>query len=165
MRFWGSLGPKPQRSPLSRDVVGWAPPTKILDGGKCPLFFSAENDLAKEPDPPLQPLRIPTGWVIDWNGFLEVDPIFDVGEVESIGFGEDLLQISDKTRSILLDLGWYPSGDPNGEYRLVAIRRHSDEDEMRASWDRPLRSLASRSRMEIVRVLEEWLWHFAHDVK
>jgi hypothetical protein len=125
-------------------------------------LYLGDNELAQKPDPLLQPLRIPTGWVIEWNLFLEVDPTFEVGDVGSIGFGEDLLQISGKVSPILLDLGWYPSGDPKGEYRLVAIRRHDDEEEMRSSWERPFRVLESRSRIEIVQAIEEWLWHFVH---
>ena len=121
--------------------------------------------MVEKPTPALQPLRIPTGWVIEWNLFLEVDPTFEVGDVRSIGFGEDLLQISNKKNAVLLDLGWYSSGDPEGEYRLVAIRKHTDEDEMRSSWDRPLRALSSRLRVEIVQSVEDWLWHFTNHTR
>jgi hypothetical protein len=121
-----------------------------------------EGEVTQELAPPLQPLRIPASWVVEWNVFLDVDPPSEVVDLQSVGFGEDLLQISGKFSPILLDLGWYPSGDVAGEYRLVVIRRHSDEDEMCASWDRPLRALASRSRQEIVSTIEKWLWHFAH---
>ena len=119
----------------------------------------------EKPTPPLQPLRIPTGWAVEWNLFLEIDPTFEADDARSIGFGEDLLQISNGKNAVLLDLGWYPSGDPDGEYHLIAIREHADEDEMRSSWDRPLRALASRSRLEIVQAVEDWLWHYANHTK
>ena len=121
--------------------------------------------MVETPTPPLQPLRIPTGWEIEWNLFLEVDPIFEVGEPGSIGFGEDLLHISNTKNAVLLDLGWYPSDDPEGEYHLVALRKHTNEDEMRSSWDRPLRALTSRSRSEIVQSVEDWLWHFTNHTR
>lgn len=121
--------------------------------------------MAEKPTSPLQPLRIPTGWAIEWNTFLEVDPTFEMGDMGSIGFGEDLLHAVNKHTAVLLDLGWYPAGDPEGEYRLVAVRTHADGDEMRASWGRPLRVLSSRSRAEIAQSVEDWLWHFAHHAR
>jgi hypothetical protein len=121
--------------------------------------------MAEKPTPLLQPLRIPTGWEVEWNTFLEVEPIFEAGDDKSQGFGEDLLQVSNERNAVLLDLGWYPHCDPQGKYRLVAIRKFPDKEEMRSSWDRPLRMLESSSKEEIVREIEDWLSHFAHHTK
>jgi len=41
---------------------------------------------------------------------------------------EDLLQI-DLPTGVKIDVGWYPDGDPNGEYQIVVFRE---------SWDDPL---------------------------
>jgi hypothetical protein len=115
-----------------------------------------------KPDPPLQPLRIPTGWKVEWNTFLDVEPTFESGDHESMGFSEDLLQLSNKWSSVLLDLGWYPDCDPHGAFRLLAIRIYPNDEEIRDSWDKPLRVLTSRSKTEVVQAIEDWLWHFAH---
>jgi hypothetical protein len=67
----------------------------------------------------LQPLRVPTGWTVTWNGGLyEVEPDPSAG-VEDL-FGEDLLQMRHNGRNRVLDVGWYPTRDlVNGSYGLV----------------------------------------------
>jgi hypothetical protein len=99
-----------------------------------------------------------------WNAFLEIDPPREGKDLRSRYFGEDLLQIHGKISPILLDLGWYPSGDMKGQYRLIAIRQYVATDEMVASWDQPLKVLSTRSREEIVHAIDEWLWQFTHQV-
>jgi hypothetical protein len=70
----------------------------------------------------LQPLRIPTGWRVDFNdGLHEVDPTSEaIPEHElSLLFKEDMLQAVHPARNRMLDLGWYPEGElKNGQYRL-----------------------------------------------
>lgn len=128
-------------------------------------FARKDDDMSDKPNPPLQQLRIPTGWEVEWNIFLDEEPTFEAGDQKSIGFGEDLLQISNKRNAVLIDLGWYPQGDPQGRFRLLAIRKTSDKEEMRSSWDKPLRMLEGRSKAEIVQAIEDWLWHFTHRTK
>ncbi|WZO97049.1 hypothetical protein EP7_004066 [Isosphaeraceae bacterium EP7] len=93
--------------------------------------------------------------------FLDTETRFEAGDQALIGFGEDLLQLSHERNSVLLDLGWYPDGDPNGTFRLLAIRRCPNDEEMRASWANPLRMLERCSKAEIVQAVEDWLWNFA----
>lgn len=68
----------------------------------------------------LQELRIPAGWFISYNQFYDVSPSKETVESVDTEFTEDILQLENKHRNRLMDLGWYPEGDyKNGSYRLV----------------------------------------------
>ena len=71
----------------------------------------------------LQPLRVPTGWTVAYNDLHEIDPA-DVAEDDRYTYlKEDLLQMKQKHFNRLLDVGWYPSGNPaDGAYRLVVYQ-------------------------------------------
>ncbi|WP_311295165.1 hypothetical protein [Paenibacillus sp. MER TA 81-3] len=99
----------------------------------------------------LQPFRIPSSWKVDYNTFIELDPkILNRYDDKWINFTEDLLQISHTRYKILLDVGWYPEGDPNGEYGLELIKDHD--------WGNPLESYSTNSKDEIVAKIEQLLW-------
>jgi hypothetical protein len=71
-------------------------------------------------DFPLQPLRVPSGWLVSYNTFCEVDPSPALGENAWMWFKQDLLQAFNQRRGRLLDLGWYPDGDiAEGAFRVV----------------------------------------------
>lgn len=59
---------------------------------------------------PLQSLRIPTGWKVQWNMFDEANPELFTDEESSYrwSFTEDLLQL--QKDNLIVDLGWYPEG-------------------------------------------------------
>ena len=63
--------------------------------------------------PPLQCLRIPTGWHVNYNEFREVNPSGDRDDLK-----EDLFQAYHAGANRLLDLGWYPDGDAGGAFRV-----------------------------------------------
>ena len=71
----------------------------------------------------LQPLRIPTGWTVEFNnGLFEVDPDRALLPADRhwVFFKEDMLQLVNRRFNRVLDLGWYPDGDVQcGRYRLV----------------------------------------------
>lgn len=73
--------------------------------------------------PPLQPLRIPAGWLVSYNSALyELDP--DPTRIPEPDrwwlFKQDMLQMRHDRANRLLDLGWYPEGDlVTGAYGLV----------------------------------------------
>ena len=73
--------------------------------------------------PRLQPLRIPSGWLVSYNnGLYEVDPDPAVVPKDDRWwiFKEDMLQMRHEVNNQLLDIGWYPDGDiQSGEYVLV----------------------------------------------
>lgn len=57
-------------------------------------------------------------------------------------------QIEEQTLAI--DLGWYPDREPTGNFRLVAL--------LNDNWQSPLLEFSSRSKQEIIEVLEQWLF-------
>ena len=71
----------------------------------------------------LQPLHIPSGWLVAYNnGLYEIDP--DPAVVHEADrwwlFKQDMLQMWHEATNRLLDLGWYPEGDlADGGYGLV----------------------------------------------
>ncbi|TAG01929.1 MAG: hypothetical protein EAZ43_10535 [Betaproteobacteria bacterium] len=71
----------------------------------------------------LQPLRIPTGWLVSYNdGLFDLDP--DPAAVPEQDrwwvFKEDMLQMRHEATHRMLDVGWCPEGDlVAGRYRLV----------------------------------------------
>lgn len=67
----------------------------------------------------LQPLRIPSGWLVSYNKFYQVEPGDELGEDAWMWFSQDLLQLVNQRWGRLLDLGWYPDGDvANGSFRI-----------------------------------------------
>ena len=100
----------------------------------------------------LQPLRIPTGWTVEYNGLYEMDPP-DVAEDDWDTFlSEDLLQMKQEHFNRLLDVGWYRSGNPvDGAYGLVVY-----EGDFRGKLLFELRT-ADRAQLvsEIERLLEK----------
>lgn len=74
-------------------------------------------------EPPLQPLRIPAGWTIEYTKFLEIDPCDVPEDYVYFYLDEDLLQIKHHRLDRLLDVGWYPSGNVSeGSYGLVVYQ-------------------------------------------
>jgi hypothetical protein len=73
--------------------------------------------------PPLQPLRIPAGWLVQYNnGLYEIDPNPElIPELDRWWlFKEDMLTLWHERRNRLLDVGWYPEGNlEDGHYGLV----------------------------------------------
>ncbi len=52
--------------------------------------------------------------------------------------------------TIAIDLGWYPDGDPGGNYRLVTI--------LDDNWENPVLTVETRSTQEIVDTMELWMF-------
>lgn len=71
----------------------------------------------------LQPLRVPTGWHVEYNnGLWEIDP--NPATVRAADrwwiFKQDMLQMTQARFNRMLDVGWYPEGDlTEGCYKLV----------------------------------------------
>ena len=94
--------------------------------------------------PRLQPLRIPQGWLVGYNDFCELD--VSLQGLQEFYFREDLLQISNPVSGILIDLGWYPAGDMDGQFVLQVFQ--GDLEGPRVA------RVGSRSRLEIVEAIE-----------
>lgn len=116
--------------------------------------------------PPLQPLRIPAGWRVDWNTLLEVDP----GNADEAFGGSSLFMATNEGRRFRIDVEWRPEFDPNGSYRMrVEYAPWERTERGRRRTDLALHfrdaevvhELETRSREELVRELDEWLWRCA----
>ncbi|MBI3916966.1 MAG: hypothetical protein HY322_08170 [Betaproteobacteria bacterium] len=64
-------------------------------------------------------------------------------------FDEDLLQITSPDRSVTLDVGWYPAGNPEGQ--LVCQAVYGD------NWDEPFDELQTRHSSDVLSWLEQWM--------
>lgn len=111
----------------------------------------------------LQPLRIPDGWSVVINKLKKIEPE-EISEENKktwlYSFNEEILYIcsdivSDwggktEKQTLAMDLGWYPDGDLEGKFTLRAVLDNNR--------DEPLLDFSSRSKAEIVRTLEKWLF-------
>lgn len=111
----------------------------------------------------LVPLRIPSRWAVIRNHFVDEDPVIRDGRfVNNEYFTQDVLSIEtlryepgrwvNNRGGHIIDLGWYPDSDPNGQYRFVLLR--GDWDNVIAqieSRDRQVIRLAIENAMEMVR--------------
>ena len=96
----------------------------------------------------LQPLRLQSGWTVQWNNFTEYD-ITIHGPEGSFELHEDLLQLSHGRTGLTIDLGWYPSHSPEGRYLLLLVKG--------GGWDRPLETMETRSKTEVIARIEKWV--------
>lgn len=100
----------------------------------------------------LQPLRIPTGWLVAFNDLREIDPVADsIPEEDHLWFfKEDMLQMKQPRFNRVLDVGWYPSFDlAEGRYRLVVYERDFH--------GRLLHKFETRDRLVLVTEIERLL--------
>lgn len=108
----------------------------------------------------LVPLRFPIGWTIEWNVFTDVSPDEFINEEHEHRweYNEDMFQLVNYRQKKILDLGWYPEFQPNGQYRLVLIQQYDDnEDDQTNSWDNPIIKFETRSISDVIVKIEELL--------
>ena len=98
----------------------------------------------------LQPMRVPTGWMVAFNDLREIDPA-DVAEDDRYTvLKEDLLEMTQEHFNRLLDVGWYPAGNSvDGAYRLVLHEGGFDGT--------LLRDFRTRDRADLVAEIERVL--------
>ncbi|MGM0949762.1 MAG: hypothetical protein ACQEWT_13150 [Bacillota bacterium] len=93
-------------------------------------------------------LKIPAGWTVDYITLKDTDPktLEANDDAWLFDFNQDLLQISHKTKNLLLDVGWYPEGDPTGSYGIELIK---NED-----WENPIEDIMCRELKELIKQLD-----------
>lgn len=96
----------------------------------------------------LQPLRLQAGWKIEYNNFTEYDRDIH-GESDISELNEDLLRLCNEKHNLIIDLGWYPNCDENGNYILMLVKDYK--------WDCPLEYVSVKSKKEIVSYIEKWV--------
>jgi hypothetical protein len=93
----------------------------------------------------LVPLRVPSGWVVVFNMFVELPDDEPVGPCDADAYlSDDILSIEQVHRSDsgwtrggwVIDLGWRAPGDPTGEYVLTVLK---------GGWNDPVAVFRSRS--------------------
>jgi hypothetical protein len=107
-------------------------------------------------DVPFVPLIIPGGWIVYKNNFSALEPIVENGVfINSKLFVEDLLKIErlvpedrDWPR-FSLNMGWYPSENIDGTYRLVLLL---------GNWDYVLKTYTTRDYKEMQSTINQWLY-------
>jgi uncharacterized protein YoaH (UPF0181 family) len=81
----------------------------------------------------LVPLRVPAGWLVQHNTFVEFLADHPPTADDYLSYcTEDLLQMRScklfdgawhvDPEGFVVDLGWYPDGEPSGTYRLIVVR-------------------------------------------
>lgn len=105
--------------------------------------------------PDLQPLRIPSPWIVTYNGFIGIDPqrLFE-DDQKWLSFTSELLHLTHHHTGLILDMGWSPEADPNGCYELSIIK---DKD-----WLNPIEIYFTKSKEKIVNKIESMLWKYAN---
>lgn len=104
-----------------------------------------------------QPLRIPSGWTIEWNTFMESDPHPDNMSDFS---GSSLLHAYNDHSKRAINLAWTPEEDFEGEFFLRVINlyedynHHTNKVDLPGIWETPHYEFRSKSRLEVVTEIE-----------
>ena len=114
----------------------------------------------------LQPLRIPSGWLIQWNTLDEPDA--DDGYEEAPG-GSSIFSAVNEGRRFWIDVEWRPEFDPAGSIQLRVEYAPYERTERGRRRNTPLHfgdseivhEFETRSHAELVRELDAWLWRCA----
>lgn len=104
----------------------------------------------------LQPLRIPAGWEVILNKFLEFDMEDEDGETW-INLTQDITYLKRKNRQYVvgIDLGWYPDLDPKGAFHIQVI--------INENWSDPVLEFITRDRKEVADIIENLLIKYCDD--
>ncbi len=104
-----------------------------------------------------QPLRVASGWTIEWNTFMETDPNPD--DMSDFS-GSSLLHARNDHAKRAIDLKWRPEEDYDGEFILQVIDLYEEYNpktkkiEFSGIWEEPYSEFTSKSRLEIVEEIE-----------
>jgi hypothetical protein len=105
-----------------------------------------------------QPLRIASGWTIEWNSFMKTDPHPD----DMTDFsGSSLLHAYNRNTKRAINLEWKPEEDYDGEFILRVINleeyynSNTKEFDLSGDWENPHYEFCSRDRQKIVSEIEE----------
>lgn len=112
-------------------------------------------------------LQVPGNWAVCYNSFGDEEMVVVEGWIENARYyKEDLLWLQSLRSTTvagsfqeldpngwLIDVGWYPTGDPTGTYRLYVFRL----DPTAESWPLDPPQFRSRDRYQVRAVLEYML--------
>lgn len=101
-------------------------------------------------------ITIGKNWTITYNTLSALDPeennlTKEELEYAILGFTQDLVQIESKDRQLLMDIGWYPDLDINGEFLLQMLPMKNGEYD----WLNPDLEFRTRSLKQLLVKIEE----------
>ena len=108
----------------------------------------------------LQPLKIPSGWTVEWNLLTETDPTTETIHEFT---GSSLLLINSSTRLKAIDVSWRPEANLNGAYQLQVIcmlpnfNEKTNTMEYSGLWDTPELEFTTKNRLELVKKINQLL--------
>lgn len=108
----------------------------------------------------LQPLRIISGWHVEWNLFYEVDP---AENTMTYFDSSSLLHLNNEHAKRAINLDWSPESDINGYYNLRVINLIKVVDSKtkkiryEGDWENLHYEFKSRNRLEVVAEIERLL--------
>lgn len=109
----------------------------------------------------LQPLKIPSGWSVEWNVLTETDPSEETIHEFT---GSSLLLLNSSTRLKAIDVSWRSEGDINGAYYLQVIcllpkfNVKTNTIEYDGLWETPELEFTTKNRLELVDKIHELLF-------
>ncbi|MDG1715656.1 hypothetical protein [Lacinutrix sp.] len=108
----------------------------------------------------LQPLKIPSGWTVEWNLLTETDPTTETIHEFT---GSSLLLINSSTRLKAIDVSWRPEANLNGAYQLQVIcmlpnfNKKTNTMEYSGLWETPELEFTTKNRLELVKKINQLL--------
>ena len=108
-------------------------------------------------EPNLQPLRIVSGWNVEWNLFYEVDP-----SLETMTYldSSSLLHLVNPHAKRAINLDWKPENDVNGYFNLRVLNLTEKKNpktgklDFEGDWENLYFEFTTKSRIEIVKEIE-----------
>ena len=105
----------------------------------------------------LQPLRITSGWLIEWNLFYEVDPSDETMQYLD---ASSLLHIENHQLMRVINLDFKPENDANVFFylrvlNLIKTTNKKGNINYEGDWEEPYFELKTKNRLEIVKKIEQ----------
>ncbi|NPC93070.1 hypothetical protein HOO54_12720 [Bacillus sp. WMMC1349] len=122
------------------------------------MIWDIGSDLNGKEIPNVLSMKIPAGWSIDYLSLKNTDPRYIDANDDAwlFDFNQDLLQITHKSKGLLLDIGWYPEGDSAGGYGIVLIRNEN--------WEQPLEDTICNNPSKLINQLDKIFLKVLHHI-
>ncbi|MGL5058689.1 MAG: hypothetical protein ACRC62_01810 [Microcoleus sp.] len=147
-----------------RFVDDWRKETVLMP---LPQLESEDVESEEVIVPQLVPLRIPTGWIVHWNLFYDIEPVLENGVLKNTSQcndSEDLLclqtYVPESKKGVwdeaCIDLGWYET-----KFRAVLCILLQGESGAKEERTKPVAKIETTSVREVQETIDYWLqnWH------